>query len=121
MTVTLHRFLPSAGDSRDIAASTPESHRRAPTLDYLSQVAVAADRLGFTGVPTPTGTWCEDAWILASALLAETRRLHFLVAVRPGLISPTLAAQMSSTFQRAPSSAGARRPSSRVAASSRSD
>jgi alkanesulfonate monooxygenase len=39
--------------------------------------------LGFEGVLIPTGTWCEDAWLTASALLAETERLKFLVAFRP--------------------------------------
>ena len=33
-------------------------------------------------------------------LAAETERLKFLVAFRPGLLSPTLAAQMAATFQR---------------------
>ena len=34
-------------------------------------------------------------------MLAEvTERLKFLVAFRPGLVSPTLAAQMAATFQR---------------------
>ena len=58
---------------------------RAPTRRYLAEVARAADRLGFEGVLTPTGTWCEDAWLTAAALLAETERLKFLVAFRPGL------------------------------------
>ena len=49
---------------------------------------------------TPTGTWCEDSWIVTSALLAETTRLKFLVAFRPNAISPTLAAQQAATFQR---------------------
>ena len=49
---------------------------------------------------TPTGTWCEDAWLTAAALLAETERLKFLVAFRPGLVPPTLAAQQAATLQR---------------------
>ena len=49
---------------------------------------------------TPTGTWCEDAWLTTAALTRETERLKFLVAFRPGLISPTLAAQMAATYQR---------------------
>ncbi len=49
---------------------------------------------------TPTGTWCEDAWLTAAALLAETERLKFLVAFRPGLVPPTLAAQQTATLQR---------------------
>lgn len=73
---------------------------RPPTIDYLAQVAHTAESLGFTGVLTPTGTWCEDAWLTTSALIRETERLKFLVAFRPGSIHPTLAAQMASTYQR---------------------
>jgi len=100
MTLNVHWFLPTGGDSRDVTPATDEAHQRPPSLDYLGQVARAADHLGFEGALTPTGTWCEDAWIVTAALLAQTRRLRFLVAFRPGLISPTLAAQMAATYQR---------------------
>ena len=100
-------FLPTNGDSRSIVgASHASSHHtlpanyRAPSRRYLAEVARAADRLGYEGVLTPTGTWCEDAWLTASALLAETERLKFLVAFRPGLVPPTLAAQQTATLQR---------------------
>ncbi|GAT09301.1 LLM class flavin-dependent oxidoreductase [Mycolicibacterium novocastrense] len=100
-------FLPTAGDSRSIVGSSHASSQqtvpanyRAPTRRYLAEVARAADRLGYEGVLTPTGTWCEDAWLSASALLAETERLKFLVAFRPGLTPPTLAAQQAATLQR---------------------
>ena len=33
-------------------------------------------------------------------LTEVTERLKFIVAFRPGLLSPTLAAQMAATFQR---------------------
>ncbi len=106
--VTLHWFLPTSGDSRHLlnhfhaapVRGTGDADFRAPTLDHLGQVARAADQLGFTGVLTPTGTWCEDAWLTTAALAGQTRSLKFLVAFRPGLISPTLAAQMAATFQR---------------------
>ena len=73
---------------------------REPSRRYLAEVARAADRLGYEGVLTPTGTWCEDAWLTAAALLSETERLKFLVAFRPGLVPPTLAAQQTATLQR---------------------
>jgi alkanesulfonate monooxygenase len=38
--------------------------------------------------------------LTASALLAETEKLKFLVAFRPGLVPPTLAAQQTATLQR---------------------
>jgi alkanesulfonate monooxygenase len=98
--LTVHWFLPTAGDSRTVVPLGDEGHRRPPTIDYLAQVAQAADALGFTGVLTPTGTWCEDAWLTTAALLRETERLKFLVAFRPNAITPTLAAQKAATFQR---------------------
>ena len=49
---------------------------------------------------TPTGTHCEDAWLVTAALIRETQRLKFLVAFRPGVTSPTLSAQMAATYQR---------------------
>jgi alkanesulfonate monooxygenase len=98
--ITLHWYLPTHGDSRNVMSTDEHGHNRPPTLGYLSQLARAAEELGFTGVLTPTSTWCEDAWITTAALLAATSRLRFLVAMRPGSISPTLAAQMASTYQR---------------------
>ncbi len=101
-----HWFLPTNGDGRDIVGGghgVPTGSAggvRPPTVGYLGQIARSAEQLGFAGALTPTGAWCEDAW-LATAMLAEvTERLKFLVAFRPGLLSPTLAAQMASTFQR---------------------
>ena len=100
MSLSLHWFLPTAGDSRDVVGFGPTSSRRPADLDYLSQVARVAEQVGFDAVLTPTGTFCEDAWLTTAALIRETKRLRFLVAFRPGLISPTLAAQQASTFQR---------------------
>jgi alkanesulfonate monooxygenase len=90
-------FLPTHGDSRYLGTS---EGGRAVDLPYLTQVAQAADALGFYGVLLPTGRSCEDSWVTASALAPLTRRLRFLVAVRPGLQSPTLAARMTATLDR---------------------
>jgi alkanesulfonate monooxygenase len=100
MAISLHWFLPTAGDSREVVGVSPTSSVRRPTLDYLTQVALAAERSGFDAVLTPTGTHCEDAWLATAALIPTTTTLRFLVAFRPGFISPTLAAQQATTFQR---------------------
>ena len=50
-------------------------------IDYLRQIAQAADTLGYFGVLLPTGKSCEDSWVVASALAPLTERLRFLVAV----------------------------------------
>ncbi|MER9566684.1 FMNH2-dependent alkanesulfonate monooxygenase [Mesorhizobium sp. M0571] len=90
-------FLPTHGDSRYLGTS---EGGRAVDLPYLTQVAKAADAIGYYGALLPTGRSCEDSWVVASALAPLTQRLRFLVAVRPGLQSPTLAARMTSTLDR---------------------
>lgn len=90
-------FIPTHGDGRYLGTSYGA---RAVDADYMQQIAKAADRLGYEGVLIPTGSSCEDPWIAAATLIPQTKRLKFLVAVRPGLMSPTLAARMSATFDR---------------------
>jgi alkanesulfonate monooxygenase len=97
MSLNIFWFIPTHGDSRYLGTSKgarPVDH------DYLKQVAVAADTLGYDGVLLPTGRSCEDAWVVASSLIAVTHKLKFLVAIRPGLSSPGLAVRMASTFDR---------------------
>jgi alkanesulfonate monooxygenase len=112
--IKLHWFLPTSGDSRSLVgagqgvpgavkgglAETLSHGFREPTIDYLADVARTAEKLGFEGVLTPTGTFCEDAWLATAALLRETSTLKFLVAFRPGVINPVLAAQMAAAYQR---------------------
>ena len=106
--IELHWFLPTTGDGRSVIDFFPDpgearrriSARASADIGYLRQIAQAADRLGFAGVLTPTGSQCEDAWIVCAALAAATERLKFLVAFRPGFVLPTLAAQMTATLQR---------------------
>ncbi len=90
-------FIPTHGDSRYLGTS---EGARQLGHDYLKQVAQAADSLGYEGVLIPTGRPCEDPWVVAASLLPVTRRLKFLVAVRPGLHQPALAARMAATFDR---------------------
>ncbi|KAB0677800.1 FMNH2-dependent alkanesulfonate monooxygenase [Aureimonas leprariae] len=90
-------FLPTHGDGRFLGSA--EGGRKVD-LGYLKQVAVAADGLGYYGVLLPTGRSCEDSWVVASALATYTEHLRFLVAVRPGLLSPSLAARMTATLDR---------------------
>jgi len=118
MTIRLHWYLPTSGDGRTISdrafpeldakatvghsplAGTAAAVARTPDIEYMTQIARSAEQLGFEAVLTPTGVWCEDAWLVTAALTRETQRLKFIVAFRPGLTSPVLAAQQASTLQR---------------------
>ena len=75
MSLKLHWFLPTTGDARGhprrghrrSARTTPRAGggagERPPTVDYLGQIARSAEQLGFEAALTPTGSWCEDAWV----------------------------------------------------------
>lgn len=90
-------FIPTHGDSRYLGTS-----KGARQVDhaYMKQIAVAVDNLGYEGVLIPTGRSCEDPWITAASLIDATKNLKFLVALRPGVTTPALAARMAATFDR---------------------
>ncbi|MCG6203466.1 FMNH2-dependent alkanesulfonate monooxygenase [Rhodopseudomonas sp. HC1] len=90
-------FLPTHGDGHYLGTS---AGGRDVNFNYLRQIAQAADQLGYFGVLLPTGRSCEDSWVVASAVAPWTERLRYLVAVRPGLQSPTVAARMTATLDR---------------------
>jgi alkanesulfonate monooxygenase len=111
VSVKAHWFLPTTGESRsDLSKGNAVGQKafvaedaggeRRPSVKYLGQIARAAEDLGFDAALTPTSSWCEDAWVTTAALSQVTDRLRYLVAFRPGLISPTLIAQMAATYQR---------------------
>ena len=98
-------YLPTHGDGRHLAAGA--FHRgergqrhRAPSIEYLTQVALAAEAGEFYGTLIPTGPFCEDAWAVAAAVAGHTKRLRSLVAFRPGFVLPAVAAQTVATLQR---------------------
>lgn len=90
-------FIPTHGDGRYLGSA---KGARQADYPYFKQIAQAADQLGYTGVLLPTGRSCEDPWLTAAALAAETTHLKFLVALRPGLMQPSVAARMTSTLDR---------------------
>ncbi|SDE03232.1 LLM class flavin-dependent oxidoreductase [Glycomyces harbinensis] len=99
-----HWFLPTnGGDGRQVVDGghgvDPGRSSRPASVSYLGQVARAAEDNGFAAALTPTGAWCEDAWVSTAMLSQVSDRLKFLVAFRPGSVSPFLAAQMAGTFQ----------------------
>ncbi len=97
MALNIFWFIPTFGDSQYLGEKTGS---RIIDFNYSKQIAVAADNLGFDGVLIPTGRLCEDPWVVASSLIGATQNLKFLVALRPGLLQPSLAARMTATLDR---------------------
>ncbi len=91
-------FLPTGGTDGRYLGTTQGN--RVADFAYLQQIAQAVDSLGFHGALLPTGRQCEDAWLISAKLAAVTTRMKFIVAFRPGLISPALAARQAATFDR---------------------
>lgn len=93
-------FIPIDGDGAHIGTLRAE---RPPMFAYLRQVVQATEAAGFYSLLIPTrfanGLFEETAplaetWTYATALAAVTNKIRFLIAVRPGFISPGLYAQM---------------------------
>jgi alkanesulfonate monooxygenase len=97
-------FIPIDGDGAHIGTFRAE---RPPTFEYLRRVVEAAEECGYYSLLIPTrftnGLFEETAplaetWTTVTALAAVTKRIRFLVAVRPGFISTGLFAQMAATL-----------------------
>ncbi|SUW64607.1 Alkanesulfonate monooxygenase [Buttiauxella agrestis] len=97
MSLNMFWFLPTHGDGHYLGSN---DSARPVDHGYLQQIAQAADRIGFTGVLIPTGRSCEDAWLVAASMIPVTQRLKFLVALRPSVTSPTVAARQAATLDR---------------------
>ena len=99
MTTQLNMFwfLPTSGDGAYLGT---EKHHRPADIGYLRDIAQAADRLGFGGALLPTGNNCLDGWMVGSALAPQTRNLKFLLALRPGYLTPNLAARQTAALDR---------------------
>lgn len=98
-------FLPIDGDGGYLGTSRPE---RLPEFNYLKDIALEAERLGYFSLLVPTrfanGSFEEtsplaETWTTVSALTSVTSKIRFLVAIRPGFISTGLFAQMASTLE----------------------
>jgi len=90
-------FIPTHGDGAYLGS---ERRQRPADFAYFRQIATAVDQLGYGGVLLPTGQSCEDSWITATGLATVTERLKFLVALRPGVVSPSFAARQTAALDR---------------------
>ena len=97
-------FIPIDGDGARIGTLKAE---RPPTFEYLREVVQTAEDAGYYSLLIPTrfanglfdeGQPLAETWTMATALAAVTSKIRFLIALRPGFISPGLFAQMAATL-----------------------
>lgn len=99
-----HWFIPIDGDGARLGTTRAE---QAPDFDYLTRVVQTAEEQDFHGLLIPTrfvnglfdeGAPLMETWTTATALATVTRRIRFLIAVRPGFIAAGLLAKMVATL-----------------------
>lgn len=88
-------FIPTNGDTTSFGDSTKNIPN---SMEHFEKVALAAEEGGFDYVLVPTTEICWEAWITSAYLAAKTKKLKFLVALKPGYIHPVQLAKMVATF-----------------------
>jgi alkanesulfonate monooxygenase len=100
-------YLPCDGDGPWTSTRAPE---REPTLAYLADVAVAAERAGFDSVLVPVAfsssnysPWAPraEATLAAASAIAATDRVRVILAHRPGFVNAGVFAMQCAQLDRA--------------------
>lgn len=104
MAINLGYWTPVYGG---FLRNVTDEGRMAATWEYIREVSVKADRLGFHTTLVPelylndrkgTDAPSLEAWSLSAAILAVTDRLRVMTAVRPGFHLPAVLAKTVSTL-----------------------
>jgi alkanesulfonate monooxygenase len=75
----------------------PDDHS---LVEYMVEVARAAESAGFVGGLLPSFPMTDDPFIAAAAIARATHAFRFMVAFQPGFLDPVHAARMSASLQR---------------------
>lgn len=70
-------------------------------IDYLAEIARAAETAGFQGGLIPSFPSTDEPWTVSSFLARQTRTFRFMIAFQPGFLNPVTAARQAATLQRA--------------------
>jgi alkanesulfonate monooxygenase len=69
-------------------------------IDYLVEIARAAEISGFQGGLIPSFPMTDEPWAISSFLAQETKTFRFMIAFQPGFLNPVVAARMTASLQR---------------------
>lgn len=70
-------------------------------LDYIAEIAHAAEISGFQGGLIPSFPMTDEPWVISSLLARETSNFRFMIPFQPGFLNPVVAARMTASLQRA--------------------
>jgi alkanesulfonate monooxygenase len=70
-------------------------------LDYVAEIARAAEISGFQGGLIPSFPMTDEPWAISAFLARETKTFRFMIAFQPGFLNPIVAARMTASLQRA--------------------
>jgi len=70
-------------------------------VDYLAEIAHAAEISGFQGGLIPSFPMTDEPWVISSVLARETKTFRFMIPFQPGFLHPVVAARMTASLQRA--------------------
>ncbi|MDR1463209.1 MAG: LLM class flavin-dependent oxidoreductase, partial [Azoarcus sp.] len=95
--------LPHRGDwfPGDVAGLASSGKDGYTYIDYLAEIAHAAEISGFQGGLIPTFPQTEEPWIIAPFLARETKTFRFMIPFQPGFQNPVLVARATASLQRA--------------------
>jgi alkanesulfonate monooxygenase len=70
-------------------------------IDYLAEIARAAEISGFQGGLIPSFPMTDEPWVISSFLARETKTFRFMIPFQPGFLNPIVAARKTASLQRA--------------------
>jgi len=120
MTIDIFWRIPTHGEPSSHRSRTPfrgdwspgDDSKRKPGLagsggdgfsyiDYLAEIAHAAEISGFQGGLIPSFPMTDEPWVISSVLARETKTFRFMIPFQPGFLNPVVAARMTASLQRA--------------------
>jgi len=70
-------------------------------IDYLAEIARAAEISGFQGGLIPSFPMTDEPWMISAFLARETKTFRFMIPFQPGFLNPVVAARMTASLHRA--------------------
>jgi alkanesulfonate monooxygenase len=100
MAARFHWRLPPGGERPDslLPGATDKKKVGLPDLEARADFCGRAEVLGIDSVLTAFASNMPDTMLVAAALAPMTDKIKFIVAYRPGLVSPTLFVQQVNTL-----------------------